>query len=92
MSAGANKVLSFQVVHNLGLCISLWDIQKLEDSYIFPGDGSHHTVGMFVYIIYKLCLSRFQRKCHGIAVTTFSASTSSALWSLALACKNCKIL
>lgn len=37
--------VSFQVVHNVGLCIALWDIQKLEDSYIFPGDGAHHTVG-----------------------------------------------
>ena len=34
-----------QVVHSVGLCIALWDITKLEDSYIFPGDGSSHTVG-----------------------------------------------
>ena len=37
--------ISLQVVHNVGLCIALWDILKLEDSYIFPGDGSYHTVG-----------------------------------------------
>ena len=37
--------VSLQVVHNVGLCIALWDILKLEDSYIFPGDGSYHTVG-----------------------------------------------
>ncbi len=29
----------------MGLCIALWDVTKLEDSYIFPGDGSSHTVG-----------------------------------------------
>jgi len=39
-----------QVVHNVGLCIALWDIQKLEDSYIFPGDGAHHTVGKMIEI------------------------------------------
>ena len=39
--------VSLKVVHNVGLCIALWDILKLEDSYIFPGDGSYHTVGMY---------------------------------------------
>jgi len=34
-----------QVIHNVGLCIALWDIVKMEDSYIFPMDGSSHTVG-----------------------------------------------
>ncbi|KAJ8319107.1 hypothetical protein KUTeg_004198, partial [Tegillarca granosa] len=32
------------VVHNVGLCIALWDITKLDESYIFPGDGASHTV------------------------------------------------
>ena len=36
-----------QVVHNLGLCIALWDIQKVEESFIFPGDGASHTIGMY---------------------------------------------
>lgn len=35
-----------QVVYNVGLCICLYDITKLEDSYIFPGDGASHTKGM----------------------------------------------
>lgn len=35
----------FQVVYNVGLCICLYDIVKLEDSYIFPGDGASHTKG-----------------------------------------------
>ena len=38
-------VLFWQVVHNVGLCIALWDIVSLADSYIFPGDGSSHTIG-----------------------------------------------
>lgn len=35
-----------QVVYNVGLCICLYDITKLDDSYIFPGDGASHTKGM----------------------------------------------
>jgi len=23
----------------------LWDVTKIEDSYILPGDGSSHTIG-----------------------------------------------
>ncbi|KAK3091391.1 hypothetical protein FSP39_019529 [Pinctada imbricata] len=49
-----NKKLANKVVHNVGLCIALWDITKLEDSYIFPGDGASHTVvslGLFDDII-----------------------------------------
>lgn len=29
----------------MGLCICLFDITKLEDSYVFPGDGASHTKG-----------------------------------------------
>nr|XP_026261682.1 DNA-directed RNA polymerase III subunit RPC8 isoform X2 [Urocitellus parryii] len=32
-----------QVVYNVGLCICLFDITKLEDAYVFPGDGASHT-------------------------------------------------
>ena len=35
-------------MHNVGLCIALWDIQKMEESFVFPGDGAHHTIGLFV--------------------------------------------
>ncbi|KAG5832484.1 hypothetical protein ANANG_G00291650 [Anguilla anguilla] len=38
-----NKKLANKVVYNVGLCICLYDITKLEDSYIFPGDGASHT-------------------------------------------------
>ncbi|XP_014048759.1 DNA-directed RNA polymerase III subunit RPC8 isoform X2 [Salmo salar] len=38
-----NKKLANKVVYQVGLCICLYDITKLEDSYIFPGDGASHT-------------------------------------------------
>lgn len=40
-----------QVVYNVGLCICLYDITKLEDSYIFPGDGASHTKGLMEPLI-----------------------------------------
>ena len=42
-----------QVVHKVGLCIALWDIQQIEDAYIFPGDGSHHSVVHFRYVVFR---------------------------------------
>lgn len=42
----AHWLFSEQVVYNVGLCICLYDITKLEDSYIFPGDGASHTKGL----------------------------------------------
>nr|XP_020838369.1 DNA-directed RNA polymerase III subunit RPC8 isoform X1 [Phascolarctos cinereus]XP_020838370.1 DNA-directed RNA polymerase III subunit RPC8 isoform X1 [Phascolarctos cinereus] len=38
-----NKKLANKVVYNVGLCICLYDITKLEDAYVFPGDGASHT-------------------------------------------------
>ncbi|XP_009077345.1 PREDICTED: DNA-directed RNA polymerase III subunit RPC8 isoform X2 [Acanthisitta chloris] len=49
-----NKKLANKVVYNVGLCICLYDITKLEDSYIFPGDGASHTkvsIGFFDDIV-----------------------------------------
>ena len=34
----ANKVLK-----DVGLVIALWDILKIGDSYLLPGDGASHT-------------------------------------------------
>uniref|UniRef100_A0A3P8V8K9 DNA-directed RNA polymerase subunit n=1 Tax=Cynoglossus semilaevis TaxID=244447 RepID=A0A3P8V8K9_CYNSE len=41
-----------QVVYNVGLCICLYDITKLDDSYIFPGDGAAHTKVNFRYVVF----------------------------------------
>ncbi|XP_070579324.1 DNA-directed RNA polymerase III subunit RPC8-like [Ptychodera flava] len=48
-----NKKLANKVVHNVGLCIALHDITKLEDSYLFPGDGASHTKVHFRYIVFR---------------------------------------
>jgi len=48
-----NKKLANKVVPNVGLCIALWDITKLEDSFIFPGDGSSHTVVYFRFVVFR---------------------------------------
>ncbi|CAJ0933080.1 unnamed protein product, partial [Ranitomeya imitator] len=42
----------YYVVYNVGLCICLYDITKLEDSYIFPGDGASHTKVHFRYVVF----------------------------------------
>nr|BAC85211.1 unnamed protein product [Homo sapiens] len=43
-----NKKLANKVVYNVGLCICLFDITKLEDAYVFPGDGASHTKGGYL--------------------------------------------
>uniref|UniRef100_A0A7N9D2B6 DNA-directed RNA polymerase subunit n=1 Tax=Macaca fascicularis TaxID=9541 RepID=A0A7N9D2B6_MACFA len=40
------------VVYNVGLCICLFDITKLEDAYVFPGDGASHTKVHFRYVVF----------------------------------------
>ncbi|KFM81263.1 DNA-directed RNA polymerase III subunit RPC8, partial [Stegodyphus mimosarum] len=42
-----------KVVMNVGLCIALFEITKLEESYIFPGDGASHTGVYFSYIVFR---------------------------------------
>jgi DNA-directed RNA polymerase III subunit RPC8 len=48
-----NKKLANKVIYDLGLCIALFDIMKIDDSYVFPGDGSSHTKVTFRYIIFR---------------------------------------
>jgi DNA-directed RNA polymerase III subunit RPC8 len=48
-----NKKFANKVIHKVGLCIALWDIVKMEDSYIFPLDGSSHTVVHFRFIVFR---------------------------------------
>lgn len=40
-----------QVVYNVGLCVCLFDITKLEDAYVFPGDGASHTKGGYLLFL-----------------------------------------
>ncbi|GBO10608.1 DNA-directed RNA polymerase III subunit RPC8 [Araneus ventricosus] len=42
-----------KIVKDVGLCIALYEISKLEDSYIFPGDGASHTGVYFSYIVFR---------------------------------------
>jgi DNA-directed RNA polymerase III subunit RPC8 len=48
-----NKKLANKVIYQLGLCIALFDIVKMEDSYIFPGDGSSHTRVTFRFVVFR---------------------------------------
>ncbi|KAB0792505.1 hypothetical protein PPYR_14464 [Photinus pyralis] len=48
-----NKKLANKVVLNVGLCIALYDITSLQESFIFPGDGSSHTRVSFRYIVFR---------------------------------------
>ncbi|XP_067946040.1 DNA-directed RNA polymerase III subunit RPC8-like [Watersipora subatra] len=48
-----NQKFANKVVHKVGLCIALWDIQKVEDAFIFPGDGSSHSVVHFRYVVFR---------------------------------------
>ena len=40
------------MVHNVGLCIALWDIENIERSFIYPGDGATHTIGELIKVKY----------------------------------------
>lgn len=48
-----NSKYANKVVYELGLCIALFDILKIEDSYVFPGDGSSHTRVTFRYVVFR---------------------------------------
>ena len=48
-----NKKYANKVVYELGLCIALFDIKKIEDSYVFLGDGSSHTRVTFRFVIWR---------------------------------------
>jgi len=48
-----NKKYANKVIYELGLCIALFDILKIEDSYVFPGDGSSHTRVTFRYVVFR---------------------------------------
>ena len=48
-----NNKYANKVVFELGLCIALFDILLIEDSYVFPGDGSSHTRVTFRFVVFR---------------------------------------
>ncbi|GFN98295.1 DNA-directed RNA polymerase iii subunit rpc8 [Plakobranchus ocellatus] len=48
-----NKKFANKVVYKVGLCIALWDVEKIEESFIFPGDGATHTIVHFRYVVFR---------------------------------------
>lgn len=38
---------------NVGLCIALYDITNMQESFIFPGDGASHTRVSFRYLVFR---------------------------------------
>lgn len=53
ISVELNKKLANKVFYNVGLCICLFDIIEIKDSYIFPGDGATHTRVKFRYVVFR---------------------------------------
>ena len=47
ISEELNKRLANRVIVNVGLCIVLYDIVKLGESFIYQGDGASNTEGKF---------------------------------------------
>ncbi len=45
-----NSCSQFQVIINVGLCICLFDITKIEESFIFQGDGAAHAKSKHIII------------------------------------------
>ncbi|XP_046383702.1 DNA-directed RNA polymerase III subunit RPC8 [Ischnura elegans] len=48
-----NKKLANKVVLGVGLVVALRDLKKLEDSYVFPGDGASHTKVNFRCVVFR---------------------------------------
>ncbi|XP_062508746.1 DNA-directed RNA polymerase III subunit RPC8-like [Corticium candelabrum] len=53
ISTQLNKKFANKVIHQVGLCIALHDITKIEDSYILPGDGAYHCKVHFRYAVLR---------------------------------------
>jgi len=48
-----NRKLANKVLLNVGLCLSLYDLLEIGDSFIFPGDGSSHTRVRFRMLVFR---------------------------------------
>ena len=38
-----NRKLANKVMIGLGLCLALWDVIEIGESFVFPGDSASHT-------------------------------------------------
>lgn len=50
---GLNRKFANKVVHQVGLCIVLFDITEVGDSYILPGSGASHTPVKFRFVVFR---------------------------------------
>lgn len=48
-----NKKLANKVVPNVGLCVILYDLLEIGDSFIFPGEGAHHTKVKYRFVVFR---------------------------------------
>ncbi|TNN06625.1 DNA-directed RNA polymerase III subunit RPC8 isoform 3 [Schistosoma japonicum] len=48
-----NSRLCSKVIYKVGLCISLWDILKVEESFISDVDGSYYTTVSFRIVCFR---------------------------------------
>lgn len=48
-----DRKLSNRVLYSVGLCLALYDVVKLEESFILPGDGASHSRTSFRYVVFR---------------------------------------
>eukprot|EP00045_Choanoeca_perplexa_P011885 m.127497 g.127497 ORF g.127497 m.127497 type:complete len:201 (-) comp15801_c0_seq8:208-810(-) len=48
-----NKKYANKVIYKVGLVVCLFDIQEIQESHIFPGDGSAHVYVKFRLIVFR---------------------------------------
>lgn len=78
---------------NVGLCIALFDITCLKESFIIPGDGASHTIVHFRYIVFRPFMEEIivgkirscsQEGVHGTYGLTVTLSTYVGLFAVTL--------
>ncbi|CDK28623.1 unnamed protein product [Kuraishia capsulata CBS 1993] len=48
-----NEKYANKVIHNLGLVVTIWDISKIEDGMLKPGDGCTYIKVVFRCVVWK---------------------------------------
>ncbi|CAD5124234.1 DgyrCDS12529 [Dimorphilus gyrociliatus] len=48
-----NNKLSNKVINDVGMCLTVWDLLKIDDSCILPGDGATHTNVSFRAVVLR---------------------------------------